>query len=384
MTNCAGGSGTGNDWEVALEAAIGGAAAVARPDLAFLFVHSAFAAQYGPIARSAYARLGAARLIGCSGQGVIATRRELEREPAIVLLTLALPGAEFTPLRLDEPRTAWPPAAAAWLLFADPFSVDAEQMLADFAQAYPRVPLIGGMASTHTHRPPTALFLDGEVYTAGAVALGVGGAARLLPIVSQGCMPIGQPWTITGVRDNLIETIGSRPAVEVLVETLHALDEETRQRAQQNLLVGLAMDEYRDTHAIGDYLIRNLLGYRPEDGALAIGALPRVGQTVQFQMRDARAAAEHLRRRLHEVRQSLDPAQPAAALVCSCNGRGEHLFGPIDHDPNALAEAFGAIPVAGLFCNGEIGPVGGQNFLHSFTATVALFTSAGDRGDDGS
>jgi small ligand-binding sensory domain FIST len=187
-------------------------------------------------------------------------------------------------------------------------------------------------------------------------------------------MPIGRPWIVTGAHENLIETIAGRPAIEVLVETLRELDEETRARAQSNLLVGLAMDEYQEQHGIGDFLIRNLLGYQQESGAIAVSALPRAGQTVQFQLRDARAADEHLRLQLAAARARLGEASAGAALLCSCNGRGARLFGPIDHDPNTLAEALGDVPVAGLFCNGEIGPVGGRNYLHGFTATIALFT----------
>ncbi|MGH2901299.1 MAG: FIST C-terminal domain-containing protein, partial [Solirubrobacteraceae bacterium] len=63
------------------------------------------------------------------------------------------------------------------------------------------------------------------------------------------------------------------------------------------------------------------------------------------------------------------------ALMFTCNGRGRGMFGVADHDAAALAGALGDIPTAGFFAAGEIGPVGGENFLHGFTATVAVFAS---------
>lgn len=383
MAGFAGGAGTGADWRTALDAALEGVLSDVRPDLAFLFAHSAFAPHYAELVAATHDRLAPRVLIGCSGQGVIATRREIEDEPAVSLMTVALPGAELTPLRLDGPRPTLPggsPPARAWLVFADPFSVDGDWLLERLDEPLPGVPVIGGMASSLHGPTETAVFLDGNAYGDGTVAVALGEGAGVVPIVSQGCMPIGQAWTITAVRENLIERIGGRPAVELLVETLRGLDDETRARAQSNLLVGLAMDEYRDRHGIGDFLIRNLLGYEPQTGAIAVAALPRVGQTVQFQLRDARAAGEHLRLQLAETAARLGRAQPSAALLCSCNGRGARLFGPINHDPAAVAAEIGDVPVAGLFCNGEFGPVGRQNFVHGFTATIALFTRSGGAG----
>jgi small ligand-binding sensory domain FIST len=143
-------------------------------------------------------------------------------------------------------------------------------------------------------------------------------------------------------------------------------------RARTNLLVGLAADEYRDRFGRGDFVIRNLLGVDHASGALALSATPRVGQTVQFQIRDAGAADDELRTMLSATHTELGGRSPVAALLCSCNGRGTGLFGTPDHDALALAGEFGSVPAAGFFCNGEIGPVGGVPFLHGFTASIGL------------
>ena len=171
----------------------------------------------------------------------------------------------------------------------------------------------------------------------------------------------------------MLRTIGTRPAVDVLRETLDSLGEETRERAERNLLVGLAMDEYRHEYGRGDYLIRNIMGFDRQSGAIAINAHPRVGQTIQFQFRDAEAADDDLTTQLKAYKAGLDSDQTVlGAVLCACNGRGRSLFGAPNHDARALTDALGAVPTAGLFCNGEIGPVGGETFLHGFTASIAF------------
>jgi small ligand-binding sensory domain FIST len=115
------------------------------------------------------------------------------------------------------------------------------------------------------------------------------------------------------------------------------------------------------------------MGADPSSGALAVGALPQIGQTIQFQVRDASAADQDLRRQLEAARQRLGGAEVAGAMLCTCNGRGVGLFGEPDHDAHAIHEQLGPLPLAGFFCNGEIGPVGPKTYLHGFTASIALF-----------
>ena len=355
-------------------------------DLALLFASSEYVEEFPELVTNVRSATGARFLIGCSGQGIIGVGREVEGEPALALLALSLPGAVLSAVRLSQGDLErshrpeeWhrltgvlPDDVNAWFLFADPFTLDAEGLLVAVSEAYPGTPLVGGLASGDFRLRRTHLFLDDEVYDHGAIALALGGAYGVRTIVSQGCAPIGEPWTITGAQGHLIETIAQRPAYEVLLETVQALSPEVQQRARGNLFVGLAMDEYRDEFCRGDFLIRNLVGADPESGALAVGVLPRVGQTVQFQLRDPAAADEDLRELLERAKAELGGEEPVGALLCSCNGRGVGLFGMPDHDARTVAERLGPIPLAGFFCNGEIGPVGSRNFLHGYTASIAL------------
>jgi small ligand-binding sensory domain FIST len=210
----------------------------------------------------------------------------------------------------------------------------------------------------------------------GALVVGLGGATTVRPVVSQGCEPIGDVWTITDAAGHVVKGIAGRPAYEVLVDTVQALDADRRERVNGNLLVGLAMDEYRDEFRRGDFLIRQLIGVDPNTGAIAVAAQVHVGQTLQFQIRDARAADEELRHMLDVVRGDA-AAKPSssAALLFACNGRGAGLFGATDHDARTVNEILGPVPLAGLFCNGEIGPVGAKTFIHGFTASLALISA---------
>jgi small ligand-binding sensory domain FIST len=354
--------------------------------LALLFASAEYRPEFPDLVARARQLTGARLLVGCSGRGVISAGKEIEGEPALALLALSLPEAELTAVHLNQEdlercRTPqdWhrltgvaPGGISAWLLFADPFTMDAEALVDGLSAGYPGTPLVGGLASGDPRLRGTHLFLNGEVYDHGAVALALGGPYTVRTIVSQGAAPIGETWTITGARGHIIETIAQRPAYQVLVDTLRALPAEMQQRVHRNLLVGLAMDERRSEFRRGDFLIRNLMGIDPERGTLAVGALPRVGQTLQFQLRDPNAADEDLRELLERAQKELGGRHPVGALLCSCNGRGVGLFGTPDHDARTLADLLGPIPVTGFFCNGEIGPVGERNFLHGFTASIAL------------
>ena len=260
-------------------------------------------------------------------------------------------------------------------MFTNPFTIMTDKLVAHLQETKPGLVLLGGMASSARQAEGAAVFIDDQVLPGGAAMLGLSGV-QVRPVVAQGAEPLGQPWIVTECTANMVQTLGSRPALDVLTETLSELDEVTRDRAARNLLIGLAMDEYKLTHERGDFLIRNVMGADRESGALAINEVPRVGQTFQFQFRDAGAADDDLRTRLAATRDSLgEDEEVLGALLCSCNGRGRGLFGEPDHDAAALAEAFGPVPTAGFFCNGEIGPVGGSNYLHGFTASIALLTT---------
>jgi small ligand-binding sensory domain FIST len=395
----------GQDWRTVVRQAFE-ESRLSDPDVTILFASAEFSEEFPQLLAEARGLSGAPLLVGCSAAGIIGPEQELEDQPAVGVLQLALPGAHLHAVRFDqfpvdrefgngaqapsgnEPfnpgeqpaRTSFgvdPAEVNGWLVFADPFQTDAERLISCLAEQYAGVPVLGGLASADPFVRQTWVFLNDQLFADGGVGLAIGGQYSLAPLVSQGCQPIGEAWTITSAHDNWIETISNRPAAQVMAETLRLLPEEDRAQAQRNLLVGLAANEYRQEFARGDFLVRNIVGYDGESGALALTALPRVGQTIQFQLRDAATADLDLTMMLDRLRDDLQGRAPVAAVLCSCNGRGVGLFGVPHHDATTIAKKLGPLPLAGLFCSGEIGPIGRQPHLHGFTASLALIVRQG-------
>ncbi len=258
-------------------------------------------------------------------------------------------------------------------MFLDPFHLDVESWIRLWNGAYAPLPLYGGLASGAVPEPLTQIYLDGEVFEDGGVAVSVGGDVALTGVISQGCTPIGETWTLTGVDRNLIHHIGNRPAYTVLQETFQKLSPDEQRKAQNNLLIGLVVNEYLEDFHRGDFLVRNLVGADPRSGVLAVGALPRTGQTMQFQRRDAAAATEDMNELLGRTKKKLIGTPIYGGCLCCCNGRGQHLFHQPNHDAEFVQKQLGPFSLAGFFCNGEIGPIGEKSFLHSYTASLALF-----------
>jgi len=329
-------------------------------------------------------------LVGCSGGGLVANAEELENAGGLVLALYSLPGAKLKGVRFTQDQVAaadgehfWPvengiakDQVNGWLAFVDPFHLDAESWLRSWNKDYSGVPVYGGLASGAFPEPLAQVYLDGEVFEDGGVAIAVGGDVALAGVISQGCTPIGEAWTLTRVEQNLIRNIANRPAYAVLSETVQSLPPEEQRKVQGNLHIGLVVNEYLDEFHRGDFLVRNLLGGDPNSGVLAVGALPRMGQTIQFQRRDAAAASEDLNELLAREKARLAGTEIYGGCLFCCNGRGKNLFGRPSHDSELVQAHFGPTGIAGFFCNGEIGPIGDKNFLHGFTASLALFVRA--------
>lgn len=326
-------------------------------------------------------------LVGCSSQSLIAGAQEIEQDAGLVLGLYALPGARlsamhFTQSQVDEATgpSYWhletgvsPEQTNGWLAFADPFHLDCEAWLRGWNEAYAPRPIVGGLASSSPGAQSTQVYLDGEVFEEGGVGLSLGGEVTLASVISQGCTPIGETWTITKADRNLIYSIANRPAYQVLAETYNALSAQEQQQARGRLFVGLVVNEYQEEFHRGDFLIRNLIGADLQTGILAVGAFPRVGQTIQFQRRDAQASTEDLAALLERAKAHLAVDRVFGGCLCCCNGRGHHLFGQAHHDARQVQDTLGPMGLAGFFCNGEIGPVGEKNYLHGYTASLALF-----------
>src|SRR5215211_6889117 len=324
-------------------------------------------------------RLDPAHLIGCGAGGVVGAGREIEEGPGAVVWAASMPEAEISThhFRVEQAGEGLElvgvpaePAGECWIVLADPYTFSAETLLARLNESRPELPVLGGLASAAAGGGGS-LFRDGDVLAEGAVACSLSGIP-VLPGVSQGAAPVGPEMTITAARGSVVEELASRPAIERLGEAIGSLPAREQELARGGVMLGIVIDENRPEYRRGDFLIRTIVGADQEAGTITIGESVRAGQIVRLHVRDEASADEDLRETLATQAEALPASGAAGALLFTCNGRGSHMFSLPDHDASAVQDALG-VPAGGFFCAGEIGPVGGRNFLHGFTATMAVF-----------
>jgi small ligand-binding sensory domain FIST len=356
-----------------------------EPDLAVLFVTAAHTGALEDISHAVAELVRPKVFIGATANAVVGGRRGVEDTPGLSLFTARLAGP-VAPVRLVATRGAdgWvlegfdhqaAATARTLLLLADPFTFPVDALLSDVRAHHPSLGVVGGLASAARGPGGNRLVLDAQLATHGAVGVLLDDAVAPDVVVSQGCRPIGDPFIVTKAERSLIFELGGRPALERLIEIIEGLPPDERALAAKGLHCGIVVDEHKATFERGDFLIRGVLGADRDSQAIAVGDEVPVGATIQFQVRDAETAGE-------DLIGGLSGHRADAALLFTCNGRGAAMFGDADHDPAILQDAVGPLPVAGMFCAGELGPVGGRNVLHGFTASVLLFTDRSDQREE--
>jgi small ligand-binding sensory domain FIST len=351
-------------------------------DLAIVFASGSHLAAPETTLEAVHDALQPDALIGCGAGGVIGSLLEVEDGTAISVWAAHLGEGSATSFHasveeLEEGAGALTgmedlAGAAGAILLADPATFPTDAVLRFLSDSTPMLPLLGALASGQLAGGRTALFHGDDVLDEGAVGVRLDGV-EMLPCVSQGAAPIGPELTITAGDGNIIDELAGKPALEKLRETIETLPADDLELVQGGLLMGIVVDGNKPDYVSGDFLVRGLVGADPATGKVAVAANVHPGQVVRLHARDAARADRDLREALGIRMAALGGRTPAGALVFSCNGRGRDLFSAANHDAEAVAEELAGAPVAGFFAAGEIGPVGGDHFLHSFTATVAVF-----------
>ncbi len=371
----------------------------APADLGIVFISSAFTSEYSRLLPLLAEKLSVPVLIGCSGGGVVGTSQlgeteELEAQPALSLTLAHLPGVKIQTFHvvnedlpdLDGPPNAWvdligvpPSPTPQFIILSSSFASGINDLLQGLDFAYPGSVTLGGQASGGMGSGRTAIFCNDRLYQEGTVGVALSGNVILEPIVAQGCRPIGKPFQVTKGDRNIVVELDEQVPLVVLRDTIADLSEEDRMLAQNSLFVGLAMDEFKQDLHQGDFLIRNILGVDPTAGAIAIGDYVRPGQRLQFHLRDAQASAADLEFLLQRYQQKDSQPAPVGALMFSCLGRGEQLYGQPNFDSHLFQRYLHDIPLGGFFCAGEIGPVGGNTFLHGYTSVFGICRAMTDQ-----
>ena len=357
-------------------------------DLAVAFVSPHYEQSYDQVADLIASTLGAKHVLGCSGGGVIGNGLEVEQRAGLSITAAVLPDVAIRPFHLesghlpdmDAAPDKWedlmgvgPDRDPHFVMLADPYSFPVNDLLMGLDYAFPKSTKIGGLASGASRQGGNALFLDGEVIRTGAVGLALDGNIAVDTVVAQGCRPIGKPMRISKSDRNMLVELDGESPVEVLRGMVPALPQRDQELLGHSLFLGVVMDEFIDNPVQGDFLIRNVVGMNQNSGGLAIGEMLKEGQLVQFHLRDAETSTDDLQAVLSRYASEHRENEIPGALLFSCLGRGQFLYGRPNHDTDMFRDKLGEIPLGGFFCNGEIGPVSGTTFLHGYTSSFGLF-----------
>ena len=357
-------------------------------DLTIIFVSPQFKDKYEEIPKLIRDRISSKHFLGCSGGGIIGGGKEAEQQAAFSMTCANLPDVEIKgihtdTMKLPDQDTA-PSVWREWLgvdveknpsfiFLADPFSFQGEEFLAGVDFAYPNSSKVGGLASGAQAQGGNALYLNDKIYNNGLIGLALSGNIGMDTIVAQGCRPIGEPVKVSKCDGTLLTGMDGQPPLELLQSVYEGLDENDKSLVQTSLFLGIEMDPLKDNPQQGDFLIRNIMGVEREVGGIQVGTLLREGQLVQFHLRDKAMSAEDLKLMLTRYKANKNFKNTSGALLFSCLGRGQYLYGKPNHDADMFRDHIGDIPLGGFFCNGEIGPVGKTTFLHGYTSSFGIF-----------
>ncbi|MGA1285352.1 MAG: FIST signal transduction protein [Prochlorothrix sp.] len=374
-----------------------------KPDLGLLFVSSAFASEYSRVMPLLRQKLELPYLLGCGGGGIIGRDalggvQEVEEAAAISLSLARLPEVTIEPFWVqdedlpdpDSSPQAWmdclglsapasPEEQVYFVLMVDPYSVRSDELLQGLDFAYPGAVKVGGLASGRPQQREGGLFFQDRYCGEGTIGIALRGKICLKTIVAQGCRPIGSVLRVTEAKRNVLTQVQvgdddkEMTPLEALQDIVQSLDPADRQLVQNSLFMGIACNPFQMELKPGDFLVRNLLGVDPRTGAIAVGDRLRPGQRIQFHLRDAHTSAEDLEILLKQYRQENWEAKALGGLMFSCLGRGENLYEEPNFDSDLFRQYLGEIPLGGFFCNGEIGPIGGNTYLHGYTSVFGIF-----------
>ena len=350
------------------------------PDTVVLFVSRAHTGMFEDIARAVRDLLAPGVLVGCSTRSTLAGTQEVEHVPSVAIwagitgdpIAVRIPVVSAEGLRkslalaLDNDERM---SGGTLLLFIDPVAAVTGPMLGDFQSHFPQLTIAGVTASAGSLPGSNRFALDDRLFVDGAVGVILPPECPLVVAVSHGAEALGEPFTVTRCERNMVIELAGAPAMSRLEQVVSALDPFRRARLGDGILLGSIPDDHLTGIDTTDFVLHEIRGSDPVNGALALDGDVSLGATVQFHLRDAQSADVQLRVALAEV-------QGSSALVFTDIGRGMRLFDEPDHDAATIVEILGSRAVAGMFGGSEIAPVGGVPTIHRASVVSVIF---GDR-----
>jgi small ligand-binding sensory domain FIST len=332
--------------------------------------------------------------IGCNAAGVVGAGTETGDEISVSLTAGVLPGVEVRPIRFesdvhDRPDFDWSEEIGHqfeqtphFLILSEPHSFETQALLAALDRGFPESEKFGGLVSGATEETGNKLLLDGEIFSGGAVGLAFSGDLRIDTIVAQSCRPVGDPMIVTDHTHNVVHRFDKGNPMKVFRKLVYGLEGEERELAQHAMFVGIGVESKLGEYHPGDFVIRNIVGFNPKSGDLAVAAPIEDLEVLQFHLMDPRTSANEFERAMQDFASEFgDDNQTRGALLFSCVSRGESKYGGANHESELVRRYFGQMPIGGFFSDGEIAQVGQKTCLHGYASAVTLFREPLPGGD---
>jgi small ligand-binding sensory domain FIST len=355
-------------------------------DLALVFATIEHGPLYSRLLRTVKDTAHATHVVGCSAGGVLTTDGEIERAPGVAVLTVRTDSFSvsrfFAPQLRGRGQEVGKEVAAfaqsragsdnLLMVFPDTYNFNSAAFFTGFAQTAPDIPIVGGGASEDGTLGETFQLCGDTVSNDALSGVLFSGHFHHTIGIAQACQPIGAVHTVTKSHHNLILELDGRPAFEVFAEVVRQPLIEDLRRAAAFVFVGLPVDAERQRIARGEYIVRNIVGFDPRQGVVAVADEIKQGQKMVFTLRDGAVAREDLKVTLEAQAQHWEQQRPGFGLYFNCLGRGRGLYGLPDLDTAYIKQYLGDIPLVGFFTGCEIAPIHHQHSLHQYSGVLVL------------
>ena len=361
-----------------------GNAQLAKADLAVVFATVDYRADYGQLFHTIHEISGCDHLVGCSGMSVLTSAGEIEGESAVAVLVLRSDDVSAIPFLVSSDDSSTIGAAirerisskihdnSLLVVLPDVRCVSPEALVHQIDEDGKRLPIVGGAASGSPDGQDIYGWHDEQIVESGVAGMLLTGAFHTEIGVAQGCQPIGHLLEINRAEGNVIYEVNGKPALEGLQGALESLSADELRQSGRVVFIGIAMDKENPAPQRGDFLVRNLVVYDKESGAIAVSENVSEGQFIQFHLRNSVSADKEIQEIVVDLHKRTREQPPAFGMYFNCLGRGKGLYGKANHDIQIIKERFPDLPVIGFFGNAEFAPIGGRNFAHAYTGALVL------------
>lgn len=325
--------------------------------------------------------------VGCNAAGVVGSADVGESHPSLSVMAGHLPGVKIQPIRFeadthDGPDFDWeneleiaPDDTPHFLILSQSEGFETDELLGALDDTFPSSQKFGALIDADA-AAGNCLLLEGHVYHSGAVGLAFSGNLCVEIVVAQACRPIGEPMIVTQHTQNIIHRFNRGNPMEVFQGLVAGLGKDDRKLARHAMFVGIGVENKTGVYRPGDFVIRNLIGFNPEVGDLAIAAPIRDLDIIQFHLMDPQSTAAEFERSVVDFQSDLGSHQePKAALLFSGSAGEESRSDKALRESDILHAQFVDMRLGGLFSEGEIAPVAGTTCVHGYASTVVFFHS---------